>query len=58
MMTRNRRGENGGVPHRNGRLHCIAEQWFFATREGRLEGPFRDQDDAESALRRYLKVCH
>ncbi|MCO6440079.1 MAG: hypothetical protein J5I81_03105 [Nitrococcus mobilis] len=49
-MLHRRRGENGPVPHRNGRFHCINQQWFFATREQRLVGPYRDQDEAEAAL--------
>ncbi|MBA1148657.1 hypothetical protein H0Z60_16525 [Ectothiorhodospiraceae bacterium WFHF3C12] len=53
-MLQNRRGETGSIPHRSGRLHCIENQWFFATRNGRLEGPYRDQDEAEAALRRFL----
>lgn len=47
-----RRGENGKIPHRNGRFHCINQQWFFATREQRLVGPYRDQDEAQEALKR------
>lgn len=45
-----RRGENGAIPHRNGRFHCINQQWFFSTREQRLVGPYRDQDEAQEAL--------
>jgi hypothetical protein len=53
-MLPNRNGEQGAVPHRSGRLHCIENQWFFATRNGRLEGPYRDQDQAEAALHRFI----
>ncbi len=53
-MPRRRRDENGLVPHRNGRFHCINQQWFFATREQRLVGPYRDQDEAEAALENWL----
>ncbi|MDN5849892.1 MAG: DUF6316 family protein [Nitrococcus sp.] len=49
-----RRGEKGTIPHRNGRFHCINQQWFFSTREQRLVGPYRDQDEAEKALERQL----
>lgn len=56
-----RRGEKGAIPHRNGRFHCINQQWFYATREQRLVGPFSDQDEAEEAveesLQRYQKVA-
>lgn len=45
-----RRGEKGAVPHRNGRFHCINQQWFFSTREQRLVGPYSDQDEAEAAV--------
>ena len=54
-MQANRRGEKGAVPFRNGRLHCIERHWFFSTRGQRLSGPFRDQDEAESALQDYLR---
>ena len=47
-----RKGESGSVPFRNGRFHCINEQWFFATRGPRLHDPYRDQDEVEKALRR------
>ncbi len=46
----NRRGERGAVPYRDGRLHCIDNRWFFATRGPRLSGPYESQDAAERAL--------
>lgn len=49
-----RQGENGTIPHRNGRFHCFNQLWFFATREQRLIGPYRDQDEAEAALAKRL----
>lgn len=49
-----RAGETGPVPFRNGRLHCLEGQWFFACRRGKLKGPYQGQDEAEDALRRYL----
>lgn len=52
--AQHRAGETGPVPFRNGRLHCLEGQWFFACRQGKLKGPYAEQEDAEDALRRYL----
>ncbi len=49
-----RAGETGPVPFRNGRLHCLEGQWLFACRQGKLKGPYQNQEEAEDALRRYL----
>ncbi|MGD8430382.1 MAG: DUF6316 family protein [Ectothiorhodospiraceae bacterium] len=51
---RQRKGESGHVPFRNGRFHCIDNKWFFSTRGSALHGPYRDQDEAERALEREL----
>ena len=55
VKAQHRAGETGAVPFRNGRLHCLEGQWFIACREGRMKGPFADQQEAEEALRRYLE---
>lgn len=52
--VQHRAGETGAVPFRSGRLHCLEGQWLVACRDGRLKGPYADQDQAEEALRRYL----
>lgn len=49
--SRNRRGEQGPVPHRNGRLRCIGSSWFIARRGLTMHGPYASQDEAERALR-------
>lgn len=52
---RNRYGERGTVPYRQGRLRCINDQWFFAMRGLRLYGPYADQDEAELALQQEME---
>jgi len=44
--------------YRSERLHEEGGQWFFATREGTLEGPFRDKFKALEVLDAYLAVAH
>lgn len=39
---------------RTDRFFAINGQWFFATREGKDQGPYRRQQDAQLALREYL----
>lgn len=53
-MERPRRGENEAYPFRTGRLFCINNEWFFATREGRDKGPYEGRAAAEAAVRLYL----
>jgi hypothetical protein len=55
MSSCNRRGERGCVPYRNGRIHCINGQWFYAVRGPRLRGPFEHQEDAEKAMVKELR---
>lgn len=55
MTASNRNGERGSVPYRNGRLHCINEQWFYAVRGPSLRGPYDSPEDAEKALARDLR---
>ena len=31
-------------------------QWYFATREGTLEGPYQARTDAEASLNAYIKL--
>lgn len=50
-----RQGEKGAIPHRNGRFHCINQQWFYSTREQFLVGPYSDQDEAEVAAEEKLQ---
>ena len=36
------------------RISLVNGQFYFATREGTLEGPYRSRDQAESAIRQYI----
>ncbi len=38
---------------RSDRLFCSNGQWFFTTREG-AQGPYRNRDQAELELRRFI----
>ena len=49
-MAPNRRGEKGNFPFRTQRLSCENGQWYFQTREGVLNGPYRDMNEAKKAL--------
>lgn len=49
-MSLNRRGEQGNFPFRSQRLCCENGEWYFHTREGTLNGPFADRQEAEKAL--------
>lgn len=51
----NRRGEYGYVPFRCDRLFNVGMKWFFATREGKDEGPFDDKHEANVELSFYLR---
>ncbi|HKJ95630.1 MAG TPA: DUF6316 family protein [Gammaproteobacteria bacterium] len=53
-MIRNRQGETGSTPFRNGRLRCIDNQWFVATRGPALHGPYPSQEAAEKALDEHI----
>lgn len=55
LNERNRDGESGQTPLREGRLHCIDNQWFFAVRGPRLHGPYPSQEAAEEALELTLR---
>ena len=33
-------------------------KWFFYTREGTMEGPFSELQDAENRLREYIKIMN
>ncbi|MGX9105107.1 DUF6316 family protein, partial [Escherichia coli] len=42
-----------GTHYRSSRLSAVNGQYFFATREGTLEGPFISRHDAEQSITRY-----
>lgn len=41
--------------YRSSRLSSVNGQYFFATREGTLEGPFASRHDAELNVARYIE---
>lgn len=53
-MSDKRKGEDGPVPFRSGRLFSVGTDWYFFTREGQ-EGPFSSRADAEAELSLFLR---
>lgn len=53
-MHPHRRGEQGTIPFRSGRLFNIDSHWYFACREGREQGPYISRYEAEAALSLYI----
>jgi len=49
-MMSNRYGEENYTAFRNRRLFSENGQWYFDTREGKLFGPYRDQNEAKKEL--------
>jgi hypothetical protein len=50
----NRRGENTGTHFRSSRYFAVGHEWYAATREGSMVGPFADQHEAELGLAWHL----
>lgn len=50
----NRIGEDGPVPGRAERFFQLNNNWFFATREGSMVGPYSTRDSAGLGLGDYL----
>ena len=50
----NRVGESGPVPNRGERFFRLNDDWFFATREGSMVGPYSTRDSAGLGLADYL----
>jgi len=44
--------------YRSERIVEEAGQWYFYTREGTLEGPFEDRQDAELQVEAYIRVMN
>lgn len=58
-MSKNRKGEEDqGTKFRSDRFIHNGEKWFYETREGSTEGPFRTRLDAEDHLRNYVKLLN
>ena len=51
-----RLGERRAMPFRAGRLFAANGAWYFQTREGQPQGPYRDRDMAENAIGRYVHL--
>ncbi|ALN18796.1 hypothetical protein HN51_11010 [Ectopseudomonas mendocina] len=44
-----------GTHYRSSRVSAVNGQYFFATREGTLEGPYLSRHDAEQSIARYIE---
>jgi hypothetical protein len=53
-----RQGESGAIPYRTGRYFSQNGAWYFMTREGRTEGPYRERREAELAVDMYIRMAH
>ena len=54
-----RHGEGNSRPFRSERFCSENGQWYFHTREGALDGPYRDRDEAQRGLAIFLaKTVH
>ena len=42
--------------YRPDRFSKAGSEWYFTTREGTLEGPYRSRTDAEAGLNTYIKL--
>ncbi len=50
-----RSGEDDKTWFRSERCLCMNGEWFFLTREGSQEGPYRSHTEAERALCLYIR---
>ena len=56
-MAEKRKGEEESMPRfRDSRFFHSLDQWYFLTREGTVEGPFRHRTDAEQVLDSYIQA--
>jgi len=55
VRQRNRAGELCDVPDRSERFLSSNSDWFFQTREGAIEGPFKDRNHASRALSEFME---
>lgn len=54
LEVTNRTGESGPIPNRGERFFQLNNDWFFATREGSMVGPYSTRDSASIGLGDYL----
>ena len=53
-LMEHRTGENGLLPFRTGRVFNVGTEWFFAVRDGKDCGPYKNMQEAESGLNLFL----
>lgn len=58
-MSSRRTGDplNSRTRFRTERIVNDSGEWYFLTREGSVEGPFRCQEDAERSLEIYINMA-
>lgn len=56
MYARRQHDPAPATHYRSERICTVNGQYFFATRENTLEGPFFSRDDAQQAIGRYLEL--
>lgn len=47
-------GEKQASPYRSGRFYSVDNEWYFAVRENKDQGPFGSKLSAENGLKVYL----
>lgn len=56
-MASIRKGESEAQPrYRKSRFFMAIDQWYFLTREGTVEGPFKRRLEAEKNLNSYIRA--
>ena len=58
-MAEHRKGDIDAQPSRYrtaSRVFADKGMWYFETREGKVEGPYIDKDQAKSAMDNYVRV--
>lgn len=54
MFVKRQHDSAPATHYRSDRISTVCGQYFFATREGTLEGPFFTRFDAQQAANRYV----
>ena len=58
IMTSIRKGESEAQPrYRKSRFFMAIDKWYFLTREGTVEGPFKRRLEAEKNLNSYIRAA-
>ncbi len=52
-----RYGEDGTAPTRHQRFYTVGTEWYFHTREGIEQGPYKDLLAAKEGLKLFLRRC-